>query len=173
MGTRQGEDWPESQKDAFPVLGLGKGQITMLGMGQNTTQFSIVSYMIKTKILPQDCVQNLQLDVIVQPALLNMWWTSCDVTNLHMEELLELMKPNLIIDRVHYCTHHSTVLFLNQRDLIVFFNFLEPQAASYTAVRWKTLTEMFPTTLTNENHNTLHSSFLLMQSQSHLVLLLS
>lgn len=41
----------------------------MLGMEQNTTKFSIVSNMIKKKMLPQDCVQSLQLDMM---ALFNM-----------------------------------------------------------------------------------------------------
>lgn len=168
MGTLQGKKWPESHKDAFPLLSFRKGKNTALGMGKSTMWVSMV--WSKREVLLQNCVKCLQQNMM---KLFNVWLTSCDVINLHMEGLLALMKLNWIIARVQFCTCHSTAQFLNLRALIIFFNSLEPQAQSYTAVQWKTLREMFATTLTNENHSTLHSSFLLMQSRSHLVLLLS
>lgn len=164
MGTIQGEDWPESYKDAFPVCLPQERQKHHPGNGKKYHIWS------KQEVLLQNCVKCLQQNMM---KLFNRWLTSCDVINLHMEGLLELMKLNWIIARVHFCACHSTAQFLNLRGLIIFFNFLEPQAQSYTAVQWKTLREMFATTPTNESHSALHSSFLLMQSWSHLVLLLS
>lgn len=168
MGTRQGEDWPESQKDAFPVLDFGEGQITMLGVGQNTTWFSRVSYMIKTKILPQDCGQfTTGYDGTIQYVIDIMW--CCKFSHGRTTRINEIQLDNSQ-GALLYTSQHSSVPKSERLDCI--FQFPWTPSCKLHCCLLKD-TEMFPTTLTNENHNTLHSSFLLMQSQSHLVLLLS
>lgn len=106
LGTIQGKGWPESHKDALSLLSFRNGKNTILEMGKNNT---IIKYHIwsKQEVLLSKYVKSLPQDMM---KLFNIWLTSRDIINLHMEGLLELMTLYWMIARAHFCTsQHSSV----------------------------------------------------------------